>query len=283
MPRHLIMCCGARVEIMGSEVRVLDDPLTKQCPLMTLSLPDYKLIDREAVRRKIISRMERLGFASKDRAFITEPLVPFGASEILMSCLEEGIFDCAITVCEGAGTVISPNPKLVQMIGAFLTGIIETTPIPEIISVLKQHGGIVVDEDKALIDQAKGVEVAAQRGFKRIAVTVAGFKSLEIPRIRDLERALNVEVTIMSVCNTRAAERDVENLMLADLVWACNSRIVREKIAPHAIFQLGISIPVFALTNRGKKALLTHLMKMQNPIVAFRAKMPYLVPEKLPQ
>ncbi len=276
------MCCGAQVEIVNSEVKVLEEPRTKRCPLST-NLYGYETIDKETVKNIVTRRIEKRGFASKNRVFITEPLVPFGASEIIMSCLEEGLFDCAITVCEGAGTILTSNPKLVQMIGAFLTGIIETTPIPEIIEKLKAHGGTILDEEKALIDQVRGVELAAQKGFKKIAVTVAGFRSWEIPKIRDLEQTLNVNVTVMSVCTTRSRDQDLKNLMLSDLVWACNSKIVREKIAPHAIFQLGISIPVLALTERGRKALLIHLMKTRDTIVAFRAKMPYLVLGKTPQ
>ena len=247
MSRHLIMCCGAQVEIVNSEVNVLEEPATKRCPLSE-SLYGYPSIDREIVKKIVLKRIEKRGFASKNREFISEPLVPFGASEIMMSCLEEGLFDCTVTVCEGAGTVLTSNPRLVQMIGAFLTGIIETTPIPEIIEKLKEHGGIILNEERALIDQVAGVELAAKRGYRKIAVTVAGFRSWEIPKIRELESSLNLDVTVFSVCTTRATSHDLRNLMLSDLIWACNSRIVREKIALHALFQLGVSIPVLALT-----------------------------------
>jgi len=276
------MCCGAKVEIVGLEVRVLDEPLTRRCPLQTIAY-GYEEIDREVVKKKMEMKIGKLGFATKDRVFIVEPRVPYGASEMIMSCLEEGVFDCAVTVCEGAGTVLATNPKLVQMIGAFLSGIVETTPVPEIIEKLKSSGGVILDEGTATIDQVRGVELAAKEGYKRVAVTVAGFRSWEIPKIRELEEKLKVDVTVFAVCTTRCEPEDAQNLLLSDLVWACNSKVVRERVAPKAVFQLGVAIPVFALTDKGKKAIFAHLMKTKEPFVAFRAKLPYLVPGKLPE
>lgn len=282
MARHLIICCGARVEIAGSEVIVLDEPLTKRCPLQTMAY-GYDVIDREVVKRKVEMKINKLGFASKERLFITEPRVPYGASEIIMSCLEDDLFNCAVTVCEGSGTVLASTPELVQMIGAFLSGVVETTPVPEIIEKLKKNGGIILDEIRATIDQVGGVELAAKKGYRRIAVTVAGFRSWEIPKIRELERKYEVNVTIFGICTTRCEPGDLENLALSDLLWGCNSKLIREEIAPKALFQLGVSIPVFALTERGKRALLTHLAKMREPLVAFRTKLPYLVPGRSPE
>lgn len=282
MSRHLIICCGARVEVVDSKVTVLDEPLTKRCPLQTIAY-GYDVIDREVVKKKIEMKISKLGFASKDRIFITEPRVPYGASEIIMSCLEDGLFECAVTVCEGSGTVLASSPELVQMIGAFLSGIVETTPVPDIIEKLKENGGIILDENRATIDQVRGVELAARRGYKRVAVTVAGFRSWEVPRIRGVEKKHGIDVTIFSVCTTRCEPADLENLMLSDLLWGCNSKLVREEIAPKATFQLGVSIPVFALTERGKRALLAHLMKVREPLVAFRARIPYLVPGRSPE
>jgi len=282
MSRHVVMCCGARVEIVGTEVRVLDEPLTKRCPLQSM-VYGYDEIDRDVVKRKMEMKIEKLGFASKGRAFIAEPRVPYGASEMIMSCLEEEVFDCAVTVCEGAGTVLASTPELVQMIGAFLSGVVETTPVPEIIEKLKESGGVILDESTAAIDQVRGVELAVRRGYKRVAVTVAGFRSWEIPRIRELEKRFKVDVTVFAVCTTRSGPEDAQNLLLSDLVWACNSKVVRERVAPRALFQLGVAIPVFALTDKGRRAILTHLMKMKEPFVAFRTKLPYLVPGRLPE
>lgn len=44
-------------------------------------------------------------------------VVSFGASEMLMDSMNEGIIDCAVVVCDGAGTVIVPHAEMVQGIG----------------------------------------------------------------------------------------------------------------------------------------------------------------------
>jgi hypothetical protein len=42
--------------------------------------------------------------------------------------------------------------------------------------------------------------------------------------------------------------------------------------------QLGVAIPLFALTKLGKRLLLTYLMHFDESIIAFRSrKMPYMV------
>jgi hypothetical protein len=46
--------------------------------------------------------------------------------------------------------------------------------------------------------------------------------------------------------------------------------------------QLGVTIPVFALTERGKEIMLTYLSKFDQKIVVFRARLPYLVEKKGP-
>jgi len=92
-------------------------------------------------------------------------------------CMEQGMIQCAVTVCEGAGTAIAWNPSLVQGIGAKLTGIIKTSPIPEIIQHIEASGGGVLDSTSAKIDQVEGVKKAVKPGFEKIAVTVASFQA----------------------------------------------------------------------------------------------------------
>ena len=41
--------------------------------------------------------------------------------------------------------------------------------------------------------------------------------------------------------------------------------------------QIGVTIPVFALTERGKETILSYLSRFEDKIVAFRTSLPYLV------
>ena len=59
--------------------------------------------------------------------------VGFGASETIMTGIEKGLIDAAVTVCDGVGTVITSNPHLVQGMGGYISDMAETEPIPEVI------------------------------------------------------------------------------------------------------------------------------------------------------
>jgi hypothetical protein len=85
-----------------------------------------------------------------------------------------------------------------------------------------------------------------------------------------------------SICNTCTAEKDLRHIAKADVVTASASRAIRKKIGPKALMQLGVTIPVFALTERGKEIMLTYLSKFDQKIVAFRAQLPYVVEKKGP-
>jgi putative methanogenesis marker protein 8 len=196
--------------------------------------------------------------------------------------MQTKLLDCAVVVCEGAGTVITSNPSLVQGIGAYLTGIIKTYPIAEIIQHIKTNHGSVLDPTKAKIDQAKGFKKAAEMGFKRIAVTVAGFQTQHITMIRHLEKRLGADATIFSVCNTCATEKDVRYIAKADIVTASASKTIREQLGPKALMQVGVTIPVFAVTERGKRTMLAYLSNFDDKIVVFRVCLPYLVEQRGP-
>ncbi|MEM3580080.1 MAG: DUF2099 family protein [Candidatus Bathyarchaeia archaeon] len=280
---HEIYCCGARVRISDKGVEVLSEPLIEYCPLHE-ALYGTKKIDVEAVRKSVEMKIVGFGFCCGNRIFNDEPIVAYGASEMMRVWLEKGLIDCAVVVGEGAGTVISSNGRLVQAIGARLTGIVKTSPIPEIIRKIKSEGGIVLDEATASIDQANGVKRALDLGFRRIAVSVAGFQSKVISEIRKIEADAKADVLIFSVCNTCVGKAYVEHIARADVVCASASRILREEIGKKAILQLGVTIPVYALTDKGKRLVLAYLAEFKDRLVIFRAgKLPYEVEGKGPR
>jgi len=57
----------------------------------------------------------------------------FGISEVLCMAVMKGMIDCSVMVCDVAGTVIISKPELIQGIDGKISGIIETSPIPEVI------------------------------------------------------------------------------------------------------------------------------------------------------
>ncbi|MBS7612086.1 DUF2099 family protein [Candidatus Bathyarchaeota archaeon] len=275
---HEFYCCGSKVLIKNGDVKVLTEPRIVYCPLLE-AFYGVKKVDRDIVKNCVKMKIKGFGFCCGSRVFDSSMVVPYGSSEIISTCMRDGLLDCAVTVCEGAGTVISGNSQLVQEIGARLTGIVRTTPIGRIIEYIKSKGGVILNESTAEIDQFKGVVKAVELGFKRIAVTVTCFNSNSIEHIRRFEKEKHVQIAVFSVCNTCATEEDVEKILTgADVVCASASKIIREKVGPNALMQLGVAIPVFALTKLGKKLLLTYLMNFDESIVVFRtSKMPYVV------
>ncbi len=282
MKKHLILCCGALVEIRGEHVSVLTDPIVSKCPMVE-SLYGYRNIDRNVVNEIVERKVKELGLFCCHRVFNSKLVIPYGASEIIIVCMQDNLFDAAVTVCDGAGTVITSSPALVQEIGARLTGIVKTSPVKEIKEYIERVGGIVLEPSSARIDQVGGLKKAIDLGFARIAVTIPGFNAEQIPKLRKLEDQAGADVTIFSVCNTCAVEDMLPFIEQADLVWAGASELVRARLGHRAIMQLGVGIPVFAMTGKGRRAICTYMAKHERKMVVFRSRLPYGTLERSPR
>ncbi len=278
-PVHELLCRGARVRIRGCKVEVLTDPAVVSCPYVR-AVYGIDRVDREAVRRIIKRKIEEYGHFCPHRSLKSDRIVPFGSSEMISAVMGE-ILDAAVVVCDGVGTVITENPELVQGIGAAMTGLIRTTPILKVVRRVEGMGGEVLDPPR--IDQVEGVRRAFREGFRRVAVTVIGLNAEIIPQLRELEESVEgAKLAIFSTCNTLVPEEHLRYLEMADIVCSSASRLVLRRIRRRALMQLGIGIPVFALTRLGKRIALRYLEEMKSPFVVSRARMPYVIEEKLP-
>lgn len=274
---HQIFCCGSKVEITKNGVAVSTEPVVEHCPLHE-TLYGVKKIDRETVQNSVERKMADFGFCCRDRRFKADPIVAYGASEMMSVWLRKGLIDCAIVVCDGAGTVTTDNAELVQGIGARLTGIAKTSPIPDTIKHIEKSGGRVLDKATARIDQVLGTKQAFSAGSQRIAVTVASFQAEAISQIRHIESAENKHVVIFSVCNTLATKADVKHIERADIACASASMTLRNEVGKKALLQVGTTIPVYALTQRGKELVLSYLAAFEDKLVIFRTdELPYKV------
>jgi len=280
---HESYCCGARLRISENGIEVLTEPTVEYCPLHE-ALYGTKKIDAEAVRKSVEMKVAGFGFCCSNRSFNAESVVAYGASEMMRVWLEKRLIDCAVVVCEGAGTVITANGELVQAVGARLTGIIKTSPIEEIIERIEADGGVILDEASARIDQVEGVKRAFDLGFKRVAVSVAGFQAKAISEIRKFEASAKADVLVFSVCNTCVGNADVEYIAKADVACASASKMLREKVGNKALLQLGMTIPVYALTEKGKGLVLAYLAEFKDKLVVFRTKeLPYQAKDRGPR
>jgi len=249
---HVTRKAGALVAISGGKVIHVGKPTVKYCPLFK-ALFGTTEADKASIRQKFNKQFDMWGMFTCNRTVAEDKIiVPFGASEIMMYALKRKVAGCAVLVCEGAGTVVTSNPVLVQGIGAYMNGVFYTSPVQGIIEKIHKEEGSILDPGTAKIDQTAGVEKAVSLGYKHIAVTVRGDQD-DIPgKIREIEKENNVSITILSVCNTGIGKKQAEIIRrYCDIAWACASSNIWEIAGPAAILQLGMKIPVFVLTEKG--------------------------------
>jgi len=274
---------GARVRVRDGKVGVLTEPAIRSCPLRQ-DLYGIKVESKETVKRVLEEHMAELGMYGPKRVLeLEDKPVSFGASEILSDALTEGLIDAAVLVSEGAGTVVATSPAVLQAIGAHMTGLIRTEPIEEIQLGLVERGCILIDR-QGTVDQVLGFERAVEAGYRRIAVTVAGDRADDTRALRERERALGAWATILAVHTTGISESEAQVLAeCCDLVWSCASRAVREVAGGKALMQIGIAIPVFALTPMGKRLILNRAMHFSGQLVLHRAGLPATPEGKQPE
>jgi putative methanogenesis marker protein 8 len=278
MSEHLLEIAKARVRVKDGKIEILTDPGIRCCPLHR-DLYGIEKESRESAERVLQGHMQELGMYGPERVLeLQEKPVSFGASEILMDAMTEGLVDAAVVVCEGAGTVVAARPDVLQAIGAHMTGLIETEPIAEIQDGLERRGCLLLDR-KGTVDQVQGFKRAVAAGFQRIAVTVAGTNARDAAALREMGEKLGLRPFLLAVHPSGISEAEAEVLAEScDLVWSCASKAVRDVVGERARLQMGISITVFALTGEGKRLLLNRALLFSGSLVMHRASLP-LVPE----
>jgi putative methanogenesis marker protein 8 len=278
MPHIMEMLGTTRVTVKDGQVIDVGKPGIRWCPLFD-KVHGIKEITEDAVRANMEFRIAELGMFTPARNLDVDVFVNFGASEVMMTGLGAGLIETTVTACDGAGTVITDNPGLVQGMGAQISGLIETEPIPEIIKGIRERGGIIIDEDAARIDPVAGVRRAAQLGYRRIAATV--IDPVTALEIRGLESELGITTIIIAAHITSLSRSEVENLLdLVDIVTGCASKHVRSLVKPLA--QVGTAIPLFALTQAGKELLIERAKEIETPVLINTMPLPVLPEQKQP-
>ncbi len=256
---HVIRYFSSYVSVSNGKVINVTEPALVFCPLAKHLYKDFSGIRdnnkeaiKEAIKTAVESKIKDYGFFTDDRKLSCGDLsIPYGASEMLMFALKRKEIDAAVVVCEGAGTVITDTPEVVQGIGGRMNSLLLTSPIKGIVEKLKEFDCRVIF-DNALIDQARGVQEAIKAGYKTIAVTVSGYSAEDLKELCLLEKEKGVRIISLVVCTTGIAEDKIAIMRdYADLVWGCASFDIRRAIGPSAIMQLSKQIPVFVLTRKG--------------------------------
>jgi putative methanogenesis marker protein 8 len=280
--RHVLEALGkAYVVVENGRVIEVGEPLIERCPIF-LKARGIEKITKEVVRQNIEFRIQDFGMCTGDRAIEMEVFVGFGASEVMMTGLRRGLIDASVSVCEGAGTVITTSPTLTQGIGARISGVLETTLIPRLRDRVEEKGGTLLDGTRAIINQPLGVARAVEMGFKSVAVTVATLQ--DALQCRDVERNTGANVYVIGVHVTGMEKEVAQDFLKAvDITTGCASRVIREAIDKEALLQVGTGVPLFALSQKGKELLLERAKEVTTPILVNTMKLPVLPEERQPR
>ena len=274
--RHVFETMGkTRVVVENGKVVEVAKPLLRYCPLWA-KIRGINELNEKVIKENVEFRIQDFGMCTVDREVELEVFVGFGASETFMTALRRGLLDATVTVCEGAGTIITSNPALVQGIGARLSGVIETTPVEGIIKKIRERGGEILDPPR--IDQAAGLQMALELGYERVGVTVS--------TVEDAGkcRAIRKHAVIFGVHLTGISKTEAEEFCeIADLITAGASPHIRELAKEKARLQAGTAIPIFALTPRGKELLLERAKEVKDTLLMNTMRLPVLPEEKQPE
>lgn len=280
MPHIMEMMGKARVVVKDGKVIEVGIPEVEWCPLF-VKLRGVEKMTPDEIRKNMEARISELGMFTENRRLEFETtVVAFGASEIMMSGLTSGFLETTVTACDGAGTVISGNPALVQGIGGRMSGLIETEPIDALIRGIEERGGTVLDPATATIDPAGGVRKAAELGYKKIAVTIADAETAK--KVRKIESESGLDLFVIAVHVTGISREEAQELLdNSDIVISCASKYIRELAKP--LVQVAAAIPLFALTKKGKELVIERAKNIESPILINTMPLPVIPEHKQPR
>ena len=280
--RHVMEALGrSRVVVEDGRVVEVGESLINYCPIFAKAR-GIQQIDPDVVKANIEFRIRDFGMCTGERDIEMEIFVGFGASEVMMTGLRRKLIDASVTVCEGVGTVITSSPTLTQGIGARISGVTETSLIPKLKRRVEQKGGIVLEGKRAIINQPLGVARAIELGSQDVAVTVASLGDAR--KCREIEQETGANVIIIGVHVTGIDDDSAKNFVdTVDITTACASRAIRRVVEDKALAQVGTSVPLFGLSQKGKELLLERAKDVTTPILVNTMKLPVLPQDKQPR
>ena len=270
---HIIEAIGrSRIVIRDGRVVEVGEAIIADCPLAKRFAYPIPAITKDAIRANIEHRIKAFGMCTTDREILdSREFVGFGASELLSFGLKAGLIDAVVLACDGAGTVIATKPEMVQGIGGRMSGLVRTCPYPSVMDRIEEEGGIVLDRNHATIDQVAGVALAYAEGYRMIAVTVA------TADIAEAIRRIHPDTFVFAVHVTGHSADDAKTLVAAsDLVTSCASKTIREIAGAGALLQAGISVPVFAMTRKGKMLIIEKIRQSDEQVLIKPTRLPAL-------
>jgi putative methanogenesis marker protein 8 len=249
MDEHVIEGLGkARIVIKDGKVVEVGEPQIGYCPIFDKHR-GIKKFDKDVIKKNIEFRINDFGMCTPNRVLKMKDFLSFGVSEIICTAMTKKLVDAAVLVCEGTGTLVVTDPEMVQGVGGRVSGLVSTTPIPEVIAIVGRQN--VLDPATARIDQVAGVEKAVAMGYKNIAVSIVSGKDAR--RFKEMEKEHPGLSIYTFVVHTTGLSREESEMVFqyADILTGCASKHLRDLAAERKTFKIGDSIPMFGVTPRG--------------------------------
>lgn len=263
--RHVIETLGkVKVVIENGEIVEVGSSEMKYCPMFH-AMHGVEELNEEFIRKNINFRIEDFGMCTPQRVIEMDDAITVGVSEILKTNMEKGNIDCVVGACDGAGTLLMTNPRVVQGVGGRVSGLISTTPIPEVIQNLEEKGSVVLDPETAELNQLEGLKLALEKGYKNIAITILPSPMVEEIRNYPVDDDVNVYIF---VAHTTGAKCDEVKMLFenADIVTACASKAISDYADEHKPYYYGVKVPIFCASEDGRRLLDIRLEKINKPL-----------------
>ncbi|MBQ6629983.1 MAG: DUF2099 family protein, partial [Methanobrevibacter sp.] len=112
----------------------------------------------------------------------------------------------------------------------------------------------VLNPETAELNPLKGLEMAIERGYKNIAITII---PTEIVRdLRQYPKPEDVNIYIFVAHTTNVSKKEADMLFdYADVISGCSSITIRETAEERKPYYAGKKVPLYAVTENGKRLL----------------------------
>ena len=250
--RHVIEALGkAEVVIENGKITYIGEPVVDYCSIFDNGQHNGDLT-KEFIKSNINKRIDEFGMCTPQRSIDVEDTMSFGTSETLKTNMINGNVDCVVGACEGVGTLLIDDAELVQGVGGRVSALISTTPIDEVMDKVGREN--VLNHETAELNPLKGLEMAIERGYKNIAITIIPTEMVK--DIRQYPKPEDVNIYIFVAHTTNVSKKDEEMLFdYADVISGCSSINIRETAEERKPYYAGKKVPLYAVTENGKRLL----------------------------
>ena len=250
--RHVIEALGkAEVVIENGKITYIGEPVVDYCSIFDNGQHNGDLT-KEFIKSNINKRIDEFGMCTPQRSIDVEDTMSFGTSETLKTNMIKGNIDCVVGACEGVGTLLINDAEIVQGVGGRVSALISTTPIKEVMEKVGREN--VLNPETAELNPLKGLEMAIERGYKNIAITIIPTEMVK--DLRQHPKPEDVNIYIFVAHTTNVSKKEAEMLFdYADVISGCSSINIRETAEERKPYYAGKKVPLYAVTENGKRLL----------------------------